>query len=86
MYNVAKSVPAEEYEKVEALLKAADAQLGAAGIFGEMGTSRTPEQVELEDKVEKAATEKSYKEALLELDGTDQQRLLKEMQAEVNRG
>jgi hypothetical protein len=65
MYNVAKSVPAEEYEKVEALLKAADAQLGAAGIFGEMGTSRTPEQVELEDKVEKAATEKSYKEALL---------------------
>ena len=55
----------KDFEKLEALLKATDAQLFVSGVYGEIGTSRSPEQVTIEDKVKKAAQgDISYEEAL----------------------
>lgn len=80
LHKASKALDAEAYGKIEAILKAADNQLGAAGIFGEFGTARTPEEVTLEDKVQKAATDgKSYADALLSLSESEQLELLKSM-------
>lgn len=80
LYTLAKSVEQTEFEKWAALLKAVDAQLGAAGIFAEMGTARTPEQATLEDKIAKANQElKDPAAALLALSETEQYELLKSM-------
>jgi hypothetical protein len=80
LHKAHKALDGEDYAQIEAILKAADNQLGAAGIFGEFGTARTPEEVTLEDKVQKAATEGvSYADALLSLSEDEQNQLLKSM-------
>ena len=78
-----KSVDKEAYEKWEATLKAADAQLFTAGLFNEMGPARTADEVVLEERVEKIAKEKnvSYKEALEALTPAEQTQMLREAQA-----
>lgn len=80
MHHLSKSLSPEDYQWWEATLKAVDGQIGAAGIFGEFGTSRTPESIEIEDKAAQVAKEQklSYAEALLSLPAHEQQRLLKE--------
>jgi len=82
-----KSVDKEAYEKWEATLKAADAQLFTAGLFNEMGTARTADEVVLEERVEKIAKEKnvSYKEALEALTPAEQTQMLRESQARAGR-
>ena len=78
-----KSMDKDAYEKWESVLKAADAQLFTAGLFSEMGTARTADEVVLEERVEKIAKEKnvSYKEALLTLSPAEQTQMLRETQA-----
>lgn len=78
LHKVSKSMP-DEYNWLFELLKTADTQLGAAGIFNEMGTTKTPEELEIEQKVEKAVSEgKSPKEAVLSLSKAEQQQMLDE--------
>ena len=81
--QINKSLDKEAYEKWEAVLKAADAQLFTAGLFNEMGTARTADEVVLEERVEKIAKEKnvSYKEALEALTPAEQAQMLRESQA-----
>ncbi len=78
-----KSMDKDAYEKWESVLKAADAQLFTAGLFNEMGTARTADEVVLEERVEKIAKEKnvSYKEALEALTPTEQLQMLRESQS-----
>lgn len=76
LYTLAKSVETAEFEKWYSLLKSVDHQLGAAGIFAEMGTSRTPEQVAIEDKVIKATDPVA---AMLNLSEAEQIELLDAM-------
>lgn len=77
-----KSLDKEAYEKWESVLKAADAQLFTSGLFNEMGTTRTADEVVLEEKAERIAKEKGIplKEALLGMDRTEQLKLLRENQ------
>ena len=80
LHSMAKAMPKEEYEWVFALLKAVDNQLGAAGIFNEMGTTSTPEELEAVDKINKAVAEgKDPKEALLSLSKAEQEEVLSRM-------
>ena len=73
LYELSKTAAPEVYEWFFALLKAADAQLGAAGIFNEMGTSAAVEQLEVVDKVKKAVESgKNPKEVLLSLSKEEQ--------------
>ena len=78
-----KSIDGDAYAKWESVLKAADAQLFTAGLFNEMGTARTADEVVLEERVEKIAKEKnvSYKEALEALTPAEQTQMLREAQA-----
>lgn len=82
LHKMSKALDTDTYAKVEGILKSADAQLGAAGIFGEFGTARTPEEVTLEEGIEKAAQEQKvdYADALLGLPEEKQRQLLKSMQ------
>ena len=82
-----KAVDKDAYEKWESVLKAADAQLFTAGLFNEMGTARTADEVVLEERVEKIAKEKnvSYKEALEALTPAEQTQMLREAQARAGR-
>lgn len=68
----------ETYKDWEEMIKAADAQLGASALFGEIGTVRTPEEVEtLEAAMAKSKAEGiSLKDAMLSLPAYKQQELL----------
>ena len=72
---------AEDFEWLMATFTAVDKQLGAAGILSEFGTSKTPDELALEDKVEKIAKEQkiSYTDALLTLPEAEQEQLLAQM-------
>jgi len=78
LYVAKQKFPAEQFEAFDTLLKSADNKVTAAGIFGEIGTSRTPTQITLEDKIEKAAKETNPADALLDLSAADQMALAKE--------
>lgn len=79
--QLSKSVDKEAYDKWEALLKAADAQLFTAGLFSEIGTAQSAEEVLLVEKVQKDAKEKGFEAAVLSLSNEDQARLLAESRA-----
>ncbi len=81
LYGFSKVMKAEDFEWLMATFAAVDKQLGAAGILNELGTSRSPEELAIEDKVEKVAKEsgKTYTEAMLELSGAEQEQLLAQM-------
>ena len=81
LYGFSKVLKTEDFDWLMATLTAVDKQLGAAGILNEVGTSRSPEELALEDKVEKTATEekKSYAEAMLGLSKAEQEQLLAQM-------
>lgn len=87
LYKLNKGLDEATYGEVESLLKALDQQAFTAGLFGEIGTSRSPEEEALEDKVAKAAAEgKNPAEALLNLSPEDQRKLLAEERARVKGG
>lgn len=88
LYDLQKSLPAELYGKVESLLKAVDKQAWTAGLFSEFGSTRTAEQVALEDKLAKIAKEQklSPAEALLSLPLEEQEQVLKQWEKEAPRG
>ena len=69
----------EDFDWFIALLKAADEQLAMAGIFNERGTTLTPGNIEVEEKVLKQAEEDeiSIDEAMLKLSREEQESLLK---------
>ena len=81
LYGFSKVMKAEDFEWLMATFAAVDKQLGAAGILNELGTSRSPEELAIEDRVEKVAKEsgKTYTEALLELSGAEQEQFLAQM-------
>ena len=81
LYGFSKVMKAEDFEWLMATFAAVDKILGTAGILNELGTSRSPEELAIEDKVEKVAKEsgKSYTEAMLELSGAEQEQLLAQM-------
>lgn len=84
LHKLSKGVDEATYAEVESLLKSVDAQVFTAGLFGEIGTSRTPEEEALEDKVAKAAAEgKDPGAALLSLSVEEQRKLLAEERARV---
>lgn len=84
LYKLNKGLDEATYGEVESLLKALDQQAFTAGLFGEIGTSRSPEEEALEDKVAKAAAEgKNPAEALLNLSPEEQRKLLAEERARV---
>ncbi len=68
----------ETYQDWEEMIKAADAQLGASALFGEIGTVRSPEEVEvLEAAMAKSKAENiSLKDAMLSMPAYKQQELL----------
>lgn len=74
LYEVSKAMPADKVEWLTGVLKAADHGLVEAGLFNEIGTSRTPEQVEPVEKAEKIAKEQNIPlaEALLQLSPEEQ--------------
>jgi len=78
LYRLNKGLDEETFKEVEALLQAADKQAWTAGIFKEMGTARSPEQVTLESKVEKMVKDEgiSYADALLKLSPEEQMQLM----------
>lgn len=80
LYTLSKKLEGEEYEQVEAILKAADKQAWTAGLFKEAGTSRTPEEVDAEAKIEKMMADEGieYKDALLKLSPAEQVELMGE--------
>lgn len=82
LYALAKAAP-DDIEWWEATLQAVAKQLFAAGVFNEMGTSKVPEQVELEEKVVKAQAEGNPREALLSLSEDEQTRLLEQSRGGV---
>jgi Ni,Fe-hydrogenase I large subunit len=73
-----KKADPETYNEWENLIKAADAQLGASALFGEIGTVRSPEEVEvLEQAMAKSKAENiSLKDAMLSMPAYKQQELL----------
>lgn len=81
LYKLSKALVAEDFEWLTSLLNAVDKQLGAAGILNELGTSKTPDELALEDRVEKVAKEKGipYDQALLEMPEAEQKQLLAQM-------
>lgn len=81
LYKLSTVLEPEDFQWWEATLKAADQQLWTAGVFAEMGTSRSPEIITLEDKVVKAQKEegKSAAEALTSLSVSEQRQLLAEI-------
>lgn len=81
LYAISKTVDEDTMTWLISVFEAVDKQLGGAGILNEIGTSRSPEELALEDKVEKIAKEKgiSYADALLTLSESEQKRLLAEM-------
>lgn len=82
LFALAKALPDDINWWVEAL-KAADQQMFAAGLFNEMGTSRIPEEVALEEKVEKAQEEGDPAKALLDLSREEQEQLLRQSRGGV---
>ncbi len=80
-----KAMDKESYEKWEAVLKAADAQLFTAGLFNEMGTAQTAEEVLLEERIEKIAKDKGIplKDAVLSLTPDEQRRLVVDARAKA---
>ena len=73
------AVDEETYTQLSELLKTTDRQMFLAGMFGETGSARTPEQQEIEDKVAKAD---DPKQALLDLPAEEQAELLKQWEQE----
>ena len=67
LYDAKQALPAEQFEALDALLKSADNKIVAAGVWDEIGTSRSPEVVKLEDKIAKAAEETDPETALQNL-------------------
>lgn len=82
------SLDKEDFAKLDALLGAADRQLYQAGIFGEMGTVRSPEQVTIEEAVAKAAQAEGSnpEDALLNLPQDKQALLQKEWDEQSRSG
>jgi len=78
-YTLKKSVEQEDFDWWMALLKAADEQLAMAGIFNERGTTLTPANIEVEEKLLKQAEEEKIPldEAMLKLSVEDQKSMLK---------
>jgi hypothetical protein len=84
MLKAADAMADEDYQKLEALLKATDNQLAKAGIlYGEIGTARTPEQATIEDKIAKADDPEA---ALLGLSADEQLELLKQWDDQASQG
>jgi len=81
LYQFSKSVSTEQFDWLLHLLTAVDKQLGASGILSEFGTSRAPEELALEDKVDSIAKDRKidYANALLELSESEQKQLLAQM-------
>ncbi len=81
LHGFSKVMKAEDFEWLMATFAAVDKQLGAAGILNELGTSRSPEELAIEDKVEKTAKDekKSYSDAMLSLSKAEQEQLLAQM-------
>lgn len=80
LYRLNKGLDTDTYQEVETLLAAMDKQAWTAGLFKEMGSARTPEQLDLEDKVERIRKEQkiSYEDALLSLSPEEQIRLMED--------
>lgn len=78
-YNLSKSSEKEDFDWLMALLKAADEQLFVAGIFNERGTTLTPANIEVEEKLLKQAEDEEIPldEAMLKLSREDQESMLK---------
>lgn len=84
LHKLSKGLDEGTFGEVESLLKSLDQQAFTAGLFGEIGTSRSPEEEALEDKVAKSASEgKDPAQALLSLSTEDQRKLLAEERARV---
>ncbi len=81
LYGFSKVLKAEDFEWLMATFAAVDKQLGTAGILNELGTSKSPEELAIEDKVEKVAKDekKSYTDAMLSLPKAEQEQLLAQM-------
>lgn len=80
LFTIAQELPGEA-EWLEGVFKSLDHQLTEAGLFGEIGTTLSPQEVELSDKVAGIAKEQNvpYEEALLQLSPAEQEQLLTEM-------
>jgi len=75
LLKAANALEDDDYKKLESLLVTVDRQLAKTNIlYSEIGTSRTPEQVTIEDKIAKSD---NPAEALLSLSEDDQAELLK---------
>lgn len=87
MLRLKKSDP-DGFDKWEALIKAADNQLGASALFGEIGSSRTPEEVELLDAAMKKSQDEgiSLKDAMLSMPAYKQQELLEKSRQRAKGG
>jgi hypothetical protein len=83
----AEEADPELAEELYATWKAADAVIRTSQPWGEIGTSQTPEEVTLLEKVQKIAAEKGIPEdqAMLQLDEVDQRKLLAEMRGRGGR-
>ncbi len=81
LHGFSKVLKTEDFEWLMATFAAIDKQLGTAGILNELGTSRSPEELAIEDKVEKVAKDekKSYTDAMLSLSKAEQEQLLAQM-------
>ena len=84
LYAFSKVVDKESMDWLWSVLEAVDKQLGAAGILNELGTSRSPEELALQDKVEKIAKDEKilYSEAILKLSKSEQEELLAQMRGQ----
>jgi len=85
LHAINKSVGKDEMDWLVSLLKAVDNQLGAAGIFSEIGTSKTPEEAKLYEKVEKAQSDGNPAEALLAMPAAEQAQILDDMKKGAKR-
>ena len=79
LFSIKKTADEEVYDTLYGILKASNTQLKASGIWNETGTSQSPEELELLDKVEKASAEKPIAEVILSMSETEQAELLSDM-------
>ncbi len=84
-YTLKKSLEKDDFEWWIALLKATDEQLFVAGIFNERGTTLTPDNIKVEEKLLKQAEEDDIPidEAMLKLSREDQESMLEVSRQEV---